>query len=267
VAWARTVGGSAEDFKRHVEGARVSDVRRRGKYRLFALERDGKYAGSMLGHLRMTGRMQVEPRGGERSPYERVRLELDDGRDFVFVDVRKFGRLTYLEPMSFELEHLGPEPLDKEFRASHLHANLRSRRRLLKPLLLDQTVVAGLGNIYVDEALHAARLHPLTMSHRVDEARSTALHAAIQRILKKAIKRQGSSFDTFYRTPEGQPGSYQAEFQVYGRAGKPCRTCGAKIERTVVGQRGTHFCPRCQPAPRVPKARKRKKPLPTPRLR
>ena len=256
VSWPRTVGGSVEGFARAVEGARVRELRRRGKFLLFELQRKGRPAGHMLGHLRMTGRMQVEPRGSAQSPYERVRLELDGGRDLVFVDVRKFGRLTYLDPLSLELEHLGPEPLDKGFRASELHASLRARRRRLKPLLLDQTVVAGLGNIYVDEALHAAGLHPLTMSHRVPEPLSARLHAAIQRILRKAIRRHGSSFDTFYRTPQGQPGTYQDEFCVYGRAGQPCRTCGMQIERMVVGQRGTHFCPRCQPPPRVSKRQK-----------
>jgi len=122
-------------------------------------------------------------------------------------------------------------------------------RRLLKPLLLDQSFVAGLGNIYVDEALHTAGLHPLSASHRVSRSGAASLAAAIKRVLRRAIAAEGSSFDAFYRTPEGRPGRYQDGFLVYGRDGLPCRRCGATIVRLVVGQRGTHVCPRCQPLP------------------
>ena len=124
------------------------------------------------------------------------------------------------------------------------------RRRMLKPLLLDQQFLAGLGNIYVDEVLHRARLHPLRRSDTVGRARAAALHRAVRAVLQAAIEHQGSSFDAFYRTPEGQPGSYQHQFRVYGRDGKPCPRCGRTIRKSVVGQRGTHTCPRCQPRPR-----------------
>jgi formamidopyrimidine-DNA glycosylase len=117
----------------------------------------------------------------------------------------------------------------------------------MKPLLLDQTFLAGLGNIYVDESLHAVGLHPLVNSARVSLQQAQELALVIKRVLVEAIEREGSSFDSFYRTPEGNPGSYQAQFQVYGRDGQACRRCGTTIKKLVVGQRGTHVCPRCQP--------------------
>ena len=166
------------------------------------------------------------------------------------MDVRKFGRLVWSADPAEDLAHLGPEPLGAEFTVEWLRDELRSRRRMLKPLLLDQEFLAGLGNIYVDEALHRARLHPLQRSDRVGARKVTALHGAIRETLELAIQKEGSSFDAFYRTPEGQPGRYQEQFQVYGRGGQPCRRCGRRVVRMVVGQRGTHLCPRCQPRPK-----------------
>jgi formamidopyrimidine-DNA glycosylase len=251
VAWARTLGGlSSARFAQAVTGARVSAVWRRAKFAVMDLERDGAAAGFLVGHLRMTGRFHVEPPSYDPGPYRRVSLSLDDGRAFHFIDVRKFGRLWFTRALEPLLGALGPEPLGDTFTPEWLLDALRARRRLLKPLLLDQSFVAGLGNIYVDEALHAAGLHPLRPSHTVDRARARRLHAAIRTTLANAIAREGSSFDTFYRTPEGQPGQYQDEFRVYGRNGQPCLTCGATIARLVVGQRGTHVCRRCQPPPR-----------------
>ena len=251
VGWARTLGGvSRPAFERGVVGARVARVWRRGKYIVLDLERGGGAAGCVVGHLRMTGRMHVEPRDSDPGAYVRVSLDLDDGRVFRFVDVRKFGRFVYAARPEDVFAELGPEPLGAEFTAGWLRAGLRRKRRMLKPLLLDQAFLAGLGNIYVDEALHRARLHPLRLSNRVPGPASDRLHAAIRSTLAAAIEHEGSSFDAFYRTPEGQPGGYQDQFQVYGRDGRPCRTCGRTIRRIVVGQRGTHLCTRCQPAPR-----------------
>jgi DNA-formamidopyrimidine glycosylase len=184
------------------------------------------------------------------APWLRVACALDDGRRLAFVDVRKFGRFLWTPAPDERLAALGPEPLAATFTADVLYAGLRRRARMLKPLLLDQTFVAGLGNIYVDEVLHRARLSPLAASRATSRAKAEALHAAIQETLREAIRREGSSFDAFYRTPEGNPGSYQDQFRVYGRDGKDCRACGATIARLVVGQRGTHVCPRCQPRPR-----------------
>jgi formamidopyrimidine-DNA glycosylase len=144
------------------------------------------------------------------------------------------------------LGRLGPEPLAPQFSTAWLRRELRARARQLKPLLLDQHFLAGLGNIYVDEALHAARLHPQLRCDRVSAPAARRLRDAIRRVLRAAIRREGSSFDAFYRTPEGRAGRYQTRFRVYGRAGQPCLACGAAIVRLVVGQRGTHICPRCQ---------------------
>lgn len=251
VAWTRTLGGaSPASFARAVGGARVADVRRRGKFVVCDLERGGRGAGALLVHLRMTGRLHVEAPTAEAGPYVRVRLGLDDGRELRFVDVRKFGRFLFRKEPEDVLGGLGPEPLEEGFTPDVLRAGLLRRRRLLKPLLLDQTFVAGLGNIYVDEALHRARLHPTIASDRVSRRASAALHAAVRTVLAEAIEREGSSFDAFYRTPEGRPGSYQHQFRVYGRDGLPCLACGREIRRIVVAQRGTHLCPRCQPRPR-----------------
>lgn len=248
VHWRRTV--VAHDFEEHVIGARMVRVWRRAKYIVIDLERKKRPSGAIVGHLRMTGRIHVEKRAFDPGPYKKVELELDDGRVLHFVDVRKFGRFEFSAEPERVLGELGPEPLSEDFTVAWLDAALRAKRRVLKSLLLDQSFLAGLGNIYVDEALHRAGLHPLTSSERVRTADSARLHAEIQAVLSAAIDREGSSFDVFYRTPEGNPGQYQDEFQVYGRDGEPCRTCGTIIERLVVGQRGTHVCPRCQPRAR-----------------
>ncbi|MCY2959426.1 MAG: bifunctional DNA-formamidopyrimidine glycosylase/DNA-(apurinic or apyrimidinic site) lyase [Planctomycetota bacterium] len=249
VSWRRTVGDRS--FEARVTGARIANVRRRAKYFVLDLERGGVSAGALVGHLRMTGRVLVESARGKAPDYGKVALALDDGHVMHFVDVRKFGRLVWRADAAAELADLGPEPLGDEFTAGWLASALRAKRRALKPLLLDQTFVAGLGNIYVDESLHRSGLHPLAKSERVKPEQAAALHREIRAVLAEAIAREGSSFDVFYRTPEGNPGSYQDQFRVYGRDGKPCRACGTTITRLVVGQRGTHVCPRCQPRPRV----------------
>jgi formamidopyrimidine-DNA glycosylase len=258
VRWARTLGGLAPAaFTRAVAGARVRGVGRRAKFVLIELEREELPAGAMLVHLRMTGRLQVDPAQEPSGPWERLRIPLDDGRVLRFLDVRKFGRVRFATRPEDVLAELGPEPLGRDFTAGAFHAALRGRRRLLKPLLLDQTFLAGLGNIYADEALHRAGLHPLRRSDRIDRAAAAALRRSIRQVLRRAIEREGSSFDAFYRTPAGRPGRYQHLFRVYGRAGEPCLRCGNAIRYTRVAQRGTHLCPVCQPAPRRVSGRSR----------
>ena len=251
VEWPRSLGEQApEELADAVVGSRVQALQRRAKYVRIDLVRGRRPAGSLLVHLRMSGRLSVLRRGSQVS-WSRVRLRLDRG-ELHFIDVRKFGRLFWVpdaDGPDSPLRRLGPEPLSEAFDAAVLFAGLQARRRRLKPLLLDQAFLAGLGNIYVDESLHHARLHPLERSDRVDERAAGRLYRAIHSTLIAAIEREGSSFDTFYRTPEGRPGSYQDQFQVYGRAGKPCRRCRTPIQRVVVAQRGTHLCPRCQPPP------------------
>lgn len=249
VLWARTVARpSVEAFRRGVRGRAISGLRRRAKYIVFELDGGEAAPGGRLlvGHLRMTGRFFV---GDDPEPRAtRVSFRLDDDRFLAFADIRKFGRLALGARLEELVPPLGPEPLGDAFDGEWLAAALRARRRQLKPLLLDQSFLAGLGNIYVDEALHLAGLHPLRSSDRVSKPRALRLAESIQAVLRRAIELQGSSFDVFYRTPEGQPGNYQHEFQVYGRHGKPCRSCGRVLRRIVVGQRGTHFCTRCQRA-------------------
>jgi formamidopyrimidine-DNA glycosylase len=244
VRWRRTV--VARDFERKVIGARVVRVWRRAKFIVADLERESAPAGAIVGHLRMTGMLHVQKSGYVAGPHGRVELALDDGKVLHFTDLRKFGRLRYVADARTILSELGPEPLSDEFTAEWLGAALKERRRSLKPLLLDQTFVAGLGNIYVDESLHRAGLHPLARSDRVKRNSVARLREEIRGVLAEAIAREGSSFDAWYRTPEGNAGSYQDEFRVYGREGERCLKCGTPIQRIVVGQRGTHFCPQCQ---------------------
>lgn len=252
VTWQRTLGGmSQREFARAVVGARIASVWRRAKFVAIDLERDARPAGWLVGHLRMTGRFHVEAAGWDAGLHERVRLALDDGRSFHFIDPRKFGRLWFTRELGELLGALGPEPLGDEFTVAWFARELRARRRRIKPLLLDQTFVAGLGNIYVDESLHRAGVHPLRSSERISTAAAARLHAEIRATLTEAIAREGSSFDTFYLNPEGRPGDFQNYFRVYDRAGEPCRACGRAIERIVVGQRGTHFCRGCQTPPRI----------------
>ena len=247
VFWPRTIGGQrASDFERAVVGARVAALRRRAKFIVADLERDGRGAGALLVHLRMTGRLYVESARAPRDRFVKLELALDRGRVLRFLDVRKFGRCLHVPDAAQALAELGPEPLSAAFRAEWLAGALRARRRRIKPLLLDQQFLAGMGNIYTDECLHQSGIHPMARSDRIDGERVKRLHQAIRATLRAAIAREGSSFDTFYRTPEGKPGGYQDRFRVYGRAGEPCGNCGAPIRRVLVGQRGTHFCARCQ---------------------
>lgn len=251
IQWLRTLGGdSRARFRSRIVGSRIASVGRRAKYIRLDLKRGRREAGTILVHLRMSGRLVVRNSKLDATPYTRVSLRLSGGRSLDFVDVRKFGRFQFHAEPEPALAHLGPEPLSDGFTAAWLHGALRGRRRAIKPLLLDQSFLAGLGNIYVDESLFRTRIHPLQRSDRISQRKAGALQAAIVTVLSDALEKQGSSFDTFYRTPTGQPGAYQDEFQVYGRQGKACRRCGALVTRLVVGQRGTHICPRCQRRPK-----------------
>jgi formamidopyrimidine-DNA glycosylase len=159
----------------------------------------------------------------------------------VFNDTRKFGRVWLTDNLESVTGRLGPEPLEPAFTAEFLLGRLRARRRRLKSLLLDQGFLAGMGNIYTDEALHLARLHPLKSSQSVSRVQARRLHRAIRAILREGIRRNGASIDWVYRG-----GDFQNHFRVYDREGHPCPVCGTTIRRLVVGQRGTHICPRCQ---------------------
>lgn len=216
-------------------GRRVERVDRRGKYLLLRLE-DGL---TLLVHLRMTGGFRYEP-----ASHERAILELDDGTRIAYRDLRRFGTWTLLEPEEAEAHlavRLGPEPLGRGFTASFLADRLAGRRAPVKAAILDQRTVAGLGNIYADEALWHARVHPLRAAGELSTEEVAALRQGIRAALRRGIRRQGA--DLGDGTYAG--GRMQHEFRVYGRLGVPCDRCGTPIEKTRAGGRGTWFCPSC----------------------
>lgn len=236
--WPGTLAApSPQKFKKRVSGQRIEGISRRAKFlRLHLTD------ASLVIHLRMSGDLLVVLGGYQPAKHDRLILPLSGDASLVFNDPRKFGRLWLLDDPAALFADLGPEPLSDEFTPAWLHQALGARCRQLKPLLLDQAFLAGLGNIYVDEALHAARLHPLTSSEAVTAEQAEGLWRAIREVLAEGIRRNGASIDWVYRG-----GDYQNHFRVYGRAGEACPVCGTAIARTLVGQRGTHFCPQCQP--------------------
>ena len=247
VLWARTVeGAEPEEFAQRMAGRTVHSVGRRGKYLL--LELDGGL--SLAIHRRMSGNLIFAPRGAER-PYVRVRFALDDGRDLLYTDPRKFGRVTLLETggQTAGMAALGPEPLVAEFTPAALAARLAGRRRAIKAVLLDQTAVAGLGNIYADEALWRARIHPLRPAGSLTPAEIRRLHDGIRGALESGLAHGGTTFGR-YRDVNDEAGRNLEHVAVYQRTGQPCPRCGTPIQRITVAQRGTHFCPHCQRPPR-----------------
>ena len=222
-------------------GERVDQVDRRGKY-LIVRFASGR---ALLVHLRMTGSLLQEPAG---STHIRAVVGLDDGTEVGYRDVRRFGTWLLLEPGELEpyLEaRVGEEPLVAAFTAKGLGERLHGRRAPLKAALLDQRTLAGLGNIYVDEALWYAKLNPLRPAGSLDRDELRRLHRAIRKALELGIARQGSTL-TDYRLPDGSSGAMQKEFRAYGRTDEPCDRCGTILVKTRVGGRGTWFCPSCQ---------------------
>jgi formamidopyrimidine-DNA glycosylase len=237
VLWERTLATPpAAEFGPRLAGQMLNEIDRRGKFLILHFDRD-----HLLVHLRMSGDLRVVPQEIQPGLYHRLWIDFDPDLRLAFSDARKFGRTWLVDDPDRVVGRLGPEPLDESFTAGDFYSRLHSRRRLLKPLLLDQSFLAGLGNIYTDEALHLARLHPLIRSDQVDEAQAQRLWAAIRQVLEEGILRNGASIDWVYRG-----GDFQNYFRAYQRTGKPCPECGAPIERLVVGQRGTHVCPNCQ---------------------
>jgi formamidopyrimidine-DNA glycosylase len=241
--WARTLAyPSPKKFKQQIKGQQILDVKRRAKFfilQLSSLRQGSGQAFNLLIHLRMSGDLLIRDSTIRVEPHDRLVLKLSDGKSLVFNDTRKFGRVWLTEKPEDVLGKLGPEPLGEEFTVLWLHAALHNKRRQLKPLLLDQTFLAGLGNIYTDEALHYAKLHPLLLSDSLTNGQTEALHEAIHYVLNEGILRNGASFDWVYRGGE-------FNFRVYGRADQECPVCATKIKRILVGQRSTHYCPKCQ---------------------
>ena len=231
-------------------GERVAAVERRGKYLIVRFESQRV----LLVHLRMTGSLRHSRTGlgddflGE-DPYCRAVVKLDDGSDVAYRDVRRFGTWLVLEPGELEpylSARVGEEPLDAIFTAARLGERLAKRRAPIKAALLDQRTLAGLGNIYVDEALWRARIHPLRPAESIDRTELRRLHKSIRAVLEAGIARQGSTLRD-YALPDGGRGSMQEVFKVYGRGGEPCDRRGTPIAKSRVGGRGTWFCPTCQP--------------------
>jgi formamidopyrimidine-DNA glycosylase len=271
VTWDRTIRQPqpAEAFVAEIAGASIRRVSRRAKTVLIHLE-DGRV---MTVALRMTGALIVTPAGTPRDPYARVVFTLADGRELRYRDVRKFGRIglwpggglrgvgagrgTRSKKVAEGAKRYrigevfsghGPEPLSSSFSSRRFAERLARRSAKLKTLLLDQSFIAGVGNIYADEALWRARLHPLRAADTLDEGEIRRLHRTVRQVLREGIANRGSSFSD-YVGADGQPGANQERLAVYRRTDQPCYRCGRPIRRIVVGQRSTHFCPHCQREP------------------
>lgn len=235
--WVRTLATpSPALFIQQIQGQVIKQVTRRAKYLILDLS-----DASLLIHLRMSGDLSIKNSTNSPEKHDRLVLKLSDNHSLFFNDTRKFGRVWLTSTPQELLGRLGPEPLSRDFTSRWLYSALNKRHRQLKPLLLDQTFLAGLGNIYTDEALHIARLHPLAASNSITMKQASALREAVRKVLKEGIRRNGASIDWVYRG-----GEYQNYFRVYDREGKSCAVCGTAIKRITVGQRGTHYCPECQ---------------------
>ncbi|MFO7661336.1 MAG: bifunctional DNA-formamidopyrimidine glycosylase/DNA-(apurinic or apyrimidinic site) lyase [Chloroflexota bacterium] len=249
----RMITGTRNDWPRHIAvpsftelqdriaGHRIEAIDRRGKYLVFSLSDDE----TLIIHLKMTGHLSVVP--GETPPdlYAHTIFELDDGRELRFRDTRKFGRIYLVRDPAEVLGLLGPEPLEPSFTVESFTDRLAGRKRVLKPLLLDQTFIAGIGNIYADEALFYAGIRPMRLSHTLTSGEIAALHAAIRQVLEMGIDREGASFSTYVKANGGM-GEMQNAVAVFRRTGQPCYQCGGPVERIVLGGRSTHYCPSCQ---------------------
>ncbi len=223
--------GNRKKLAEQISGRTIQSVRRRGKFIVMTLDE-----GFLSVHLGMTGRLLLDAREGD---YTHGVFALDRGT-LIYDDPRQFGRIEWSPK---RIAKLGPEPL--EISLEDFLARFRSRKAQVKPLLMNQSFLAGLGNIYVDEALFAAAIHPLAIAARINRARAAKLYEAIRETLTIAIEHRGSSISD-YVDAEGNRGFFQILHRVYGREGEPCMKCGAPIKKIVVGQRGTHFCPKCQ---------------------
>jgi len=249
VFWPRTIAAPAPaQFGRRIKDRTVSALGRRGKLIVIALS--GGL--TLLVHLRMSGRLVLG--AAKASPYLRVRLYLDDGRALDFIDTRKFGRFTLTADPGPLLDRLGMEPLDRGFTPARLADCLDGSTRALKALLLDQGVIVGIGNIYADEALWQARLHPARPANSLSKPAVKALHRAIVDVLEQGIANRGTTFSAGkagFHSANRQAGRNLSAIQVFRRTGQPCPRCDTPIARMIVGQRSTHYCPRCQPPSRA----------------
>ena len=236
---------SAEEFVAIATGRTIESLERRAKYLLFHME--GGWV--LVIHLRMTGRLNYQGDAGEFNHAARVVFFFADGDALEYFDTRTLGTLYLLRTEElgriYGLASLGPEPLSPEFSLQYLQAGLAKRTGKIKSVLLDQKFIGGLGNIYVDESLAMAGIHPETKAASLNAEETERLHAAINLVIEKGIRSGGTTFRD-YRDADGNRGAFQEELCVYGRQGLPCKICGSPIAKIEVGGRGTHFCPNCQ---------------------
>ncbi|MBQ6341664.1 MAG: bifunctional DNA-formamidopyrimidine glycosylase/DNA-(apurinic or apyrimidinic site) lyase [Anaerolineaceae bacterium] len=229
--------GTCEECTQVLSGRRILSVERRAKYIHIRTEKP-----SILIHLRMSGDLRCEPESEEPyRPHDRLVFHFSDEMRLVFNDVRKFGRVWVTDDPNSVLKDLGIEPLGPDLTTGWLRERLAGRHRVIKAILLDQSIIAGIGNIYADESLFDAGIRPTRSAESLKAEECEKLCFSIRKTLEHAIEQNGSSFDWAYKG-----GHFQNEFRVYQRKGEPCPVCGTPIERVVVGQRGTHFCPKCQ---------------------
>jgi formamidopyrimidine-DNA glycosylase len=265
-------------LEQHLPGRRISAVERYGKFMLLRLvptelsasfvsnaggvKNGNSQAGSLLVHLGMTGHIAPFPAGKPHEKHTHVCFLLDDGRELRYIDARRFGRMAYLEGAALEeeLREFGADPL--VVGAEEFVRLIRAHRARIKALLLDQGVLRGVGNIYADESLWRAKIHPAQLGAQLAVKQAKTLHRVLRDILEKAIVLRGSSISDFLDA-EGEPGEYQRHHRAYGREGKRCYRCGKFIRRAIVAGRSSYFCPRCQPAPRRFKGTL---PLPSPKI-
>lgn len=245
VTWNRIIEHpSVEDFANQLIGESIESVSRRGKYLIFHLTHY-----DMVSHLRMEGKFDYVQPNEAVTKHTHVRFVFTDHTELRYLDVRKFGRLTLL-PKNTALEYkgikkLGPEPTPDDFLIDPFRQKLKKHHKAIKPLLLDQTLITGLGNIYVDEALFQAKIHPEQTADSLTFDEVTLLHAAIISVLAKAVEAGGTTIRT-YKNALGEAGTFQVQLAVYGKTSEPCPNCGTEITKIKVAQRGTHFCPLCQ---------------------
>ncbi len=236
--WDRTLASpTPEEFKDRIQGQFVTGVGRRGKNLLVRLSRD-----TLIIHLRMSGELVVEEKTAPLGKHYRLIVNFSDKYRLAFNNIRKFGRVWLTADPQSQIGDLGPEPLEDNFTPELLHQLLQSRNRQLKSFLLDQKIIAGLGNIYTDEALHRAKLHPATKSNLLDAYQAKQLWNNIREVLREGIQNQGASIDWMYTG-----GDYQKYLSVYNLEGEPCKQCKTPIKRIKIAQRSTYFCPSCQP--------------------
>lgn len=239
--WPRAAYPSANAVRQRLPGHRLESIGRRGKYIVFGLSPGPNF---LLIHLKMSGRLDVLKAGSPREKHVHFAFRLDNGYELRLNDARKFGRVYLVGDPNEVTGALGPEPLDESFTLRTWRRLIEKKSGALKPLLLDQAFIAGIGNIYADEALWRAKLHPRRRADSLTGSEVGAVYRGIRRALTDGIKFEGAAIDWVY--PEG---NYQEHFRVYGRTGEPCRRCRTIIRRIVVGQRGTYICPQCQPRP------------------